>query len=107
MGTIVLHIDSPCGLSGVSPASGSYAGGGSVTVTGAGFANGATVAFGGVNATGVTVVNSTTITATTPAHVSGAVEVTVTNPNQTSSTLPNAFTFTGGPKRPRSQLTSQ
>jgi hypothetical protein len=45
-------------------------------------------------ATNVVVVNSTTITATTPAHVAGVVAVVVTNPDGKSSSLPGAFTFT-------------
>ena len=39
-----------------------------VTITGTGFLAGATVKLGGTAATGVSVVNSTSITATTPAH---------------------------------------
>src|SRR5262249_40879419 len=50
---------------------GSPAGGTSVTITGTGFVTGATVKFGGTAATSVTVVNATTITATTPAHAAG------------------------------------
>jgi hypothetical protein len=106
-GTIMLHIDSPCGISGVNPSSGPFVGGTNVTISGAGFNSGATVAFGGVNATAVNVVNSTTITATTAAHAGGAVDVTVTNPSQPPATLPNGFMFTGGPKRIRGQITSQ
>ena len=55
-------------MTGVSPASGTAAGGTAVTITGTGFLAGATVSLGGTPATGVTVVNSTSITATTPAH---------------------------------------
>ena len=54
-------------VSSVSPNSGPTAGGTAVTITGTNFAAGATVTFGGTAATNVTVVNSTTITATTPA----------------------------------------
>ena len=49
-----------------------------MTITGTNFAAGATVTFGGTAATNVVVVNSTTITATTPAGSAGAVTVTVT-----------------------------
>ena len=62
-------------------------GGTAVTVTGTGFLAGATVTFGGTAATNVTVVNSTTITATTPAHTAGAVNVVVTNTDGQSGTL--------------------
>ncbi len=53
-----------------------------MTITGTNFVAGATVTFGATAATNVTVVNSTTITATTPAGSAGAVTVTVTNPGR-------------------------
>ena len=65
---------------------GPVAGGTAVTITGTNFASGATVTFGGTAATSVIVTNSTTITATTPAHAAGAVAVTVTNSNGLSGT---------------------
>ena len=49
----------------------------------------------------------TTITASTAAHIADIVDVTVTNPDQTTATLPKAFTFIGPPKRVRGQITSQ
>jgi IPT/TIG domain len=106
-GTIVLHINSPCGITGVIPASGPSTGGTGVTVIGAGFADGAAVSFGGVNATAANVASSTMMTATTGAHAPGAVDVTVTNADQTTATLPNGFTFIGPPKRVGGQITSQ
>ena len=60
-------------VSSVSPNSGAVAGGTAVTITGTNFAAGATVTFGATAATNVVVVNSTTITATTPAGTAGAV----------------------------------
>ena len=54
----------------------------------------ASVTFGGAAATNVTVVDSTTITATTPAHLPGSVSVTVTNPDGQSGTLANGFAYT-------------
>jgi hypothetical protein len=80
-------------VSGVSPTSGPTAGGTSVTISGTGFAAGATVTFGGTNATGVVVNNSTTITATTPAHAAGAVDVVVTNSGGQSGSKLSAFTY--------------
>jgi hypothetical protein len=67
-------------VSGITPNSGTTAGGTAVTITGAAFAAPATVTLGGTAATGVNVVNSTTLTATTPAHAAGAVNVVVTVP---------------------------
>mgnify|MGYP003694103587 CR=1 FL=1 len=64
-------------VSSVAPTSGPIAGGTAITITGTNFVSGATVSVGGTAATGVTVVNSTTMTATTPAHSAGAVSVTV------------------------------
>jgi len=80
-------------LSGISPNNGTTAGGTSVTISGSNFVNGATVQLGGVAATNVVVSNSTTITATTPAHAAGAVNVVVTNPDGQSATLAAGFTY--------------
>jgi len=52
------------------------------------------VTFGGTAATNVSVVSSTQITATTPAHAAGAVNVVVTNTGGPSGTLTNGFTYT-------------
>jgi len=78
----------------ISPTSGTTAGGTPVTITGTGFLPGATVSFGGTSATGVSVANSTTITATTPAHAAGAVNVVVTNTDNQNGTLNNGYTYT-------------
>src|SRR6185369_5024705 len=61
-------------VSGITPNSGTTAGGTAVTINGSNFVSGATVTIGGA-ATNVSVVNSTTINATTPAHAAGAVNV--------------------------------
>ena len=83
-------------MSGVSPNSGVAAGGTAVTITGTNFAAGATVTFGSAAATNVVVVNSTTITATTPAGSAGPVTVMVTVSGQSGS-LSNGFTYVGQP----------
>jgi IPT/TIG domain len=79
-------------LTAVAVPAGSVSGGARVTLTGAGFAAGATVAFDGIAATNVTVINSTTITATTPAHAAGLVDVAVRTVEMTV-TLPQAYTY--------------
>ena len=84
-------------VSAVNPTSGPTAGGTSVTISGTGFGAGATVKFGGTAATGVVVNNSTTITATTPAHAAGPVDVVVTNSNGQSGSKTSAFTYTAPP----------
>jgi len=84
-------------VGGVSPASGPTAGGTSVTISGTGFASGAGVSFGGTAASNVSVVGSTTITAVTPSHASGGVNVVVTNPGGESGTKTNGFTYASAP----------
>ena len=81
-------------VSAITPNSGTANGGTAVTITGTGFLAGATVKLGGTAATGVTVVSSTSITATTPAHAAGAVSVVVTNSDAQTGTLTNGYTYT-------------
>jgi acid phosphatase len=88
----------------ITPNSGTTAGGTAVTIRGTGFVSGATVSFGGVAATNVTVVGSTTITATAPAHAAGAVNVTISNPNSQTGTLTNGFTYTTSSPPPETVL---
>ena len=87
-------------VASVSPTSGTVNGGTAVSISGSNFAAGATVTFGGTTASNINVVNSTSITATTPAHLAGTVNVVVTNTNGQSGTLTGGFTYTssgGGP----------
>jgi hypothetical protein len=81
-------------VTGISPTSGSSNGGTALTITGTGFLAGATVSLGGTAATGITVVSSTKITATAPAHAAGAVNVVVTNTDGQSGTLAGGYTYT-------------
>ena len=85
----------PPSVTQVSPSSGLATGGTSVTITGANFQGGATVTFGGTAATGITFVNATTLTAATPAHAPGVVNVIVTNPDGQAATLAGGFTYNG------------
>jgi hypothetical protein len=81
-------------VTSVSPASGSTAGGTSVTITGTNLTGATAVDFGTTAATGFTVDSETQITATSPAHAAGTVHVTVTTPGGTSATSPaDEFTF--------------
>jgi fibronectin type 3 domain-containing protein len=80
----------------IFPVSGPAAGGTAVTIRGTLFLGGATVTIGGVPATGVVVVNSTTITATTGAHAGATVDVKVTNANNMAGTKRTAFTYLSG-----------
>jgi hypothetical protein len=81
----------------VSPGQGPTAGGTVVTITGTGFVSGATVTFGGTAATPVVFGSATSITATTPAHAAGPVNVVVTNPDLQSGTLAGGFTYVAPP----------
>jgi hypothetical protein len=82
-------------VTAVSPNVGIKAGGTLITVTGTGFASGATVKVDGVLATDVNFVNATTLTAKTPPGSStGAKAVLVTNPDTTSKSLDASFTYT-------------
>ena len=92
-----LYEAAPPSLTGVSPSSGSATGGDAVAITGADFATGAAVTIGGAAATNVTVVNSTTITATTPAGTVGVADVVVTNPDGGNATLSGGYTYTDPP----------
>jgi len=84
----------PPTVTGISPNSGLTAGGTSVTITGTGFAPGATVTFGSAAASNVNVISSTTIAATAPANPVGPVTATVTDFGGLSGSLQNGFTYT-------------
>jgi len=87
------YVSSPPTVTKISPNSGSTNGGTAVTITGTNFISGASVTFGGAAASNVIVVSGTSITATTPAHAAGAVNVVVTD-SSGSGTLTNGFTYT-------------
>jgi hypothetical protein len=88
-----LHITHPPRLPiSVFPNQGTNTGGTPVIIVGQGFLPGATVLIGGTLATDVRFVNTWTLTATTPAHAIGSVDVSVIVNGQTRST-PNAFTY--------------
>jgi hypothetical protein len=80
------------GVDGISPSSGPRAGGTPVTVSGEGFAAGATVKLGGTPLSGVNV-NGSVITGTTPAHASGAASLWVGNTNGERDALWNGFVY--------------
>ena len=81
-------------MTGISPSSGTAAGGDSVTITGSGFTGATAVEFGGVSA--VMQINSDTqITASSPAG-SGTVDITVVTPGGTSANSPaDQFSYQG------------
>lgn len=116
-GTYDVRVTNPSGQSGVrsaaftyvattvtvtdvTPRSGLTTGGTAITITGANFSAGATVHVGGVTASSVTVLGPTTITAVTPPHAAGSVEVRVTNPDGRTGALAGAFTYVSGSPTP-------
>jgi len=83
-------------LTGISRSVGSTAGGLVVQLTGSGLAAGDAVTFGSAPATGVTLLNATTLQATVPPGSAGPVNVTVVH-NGTPATLTNGFTYWPAP----------
>ena len=83
----------PSTVTAVTPLQGSILGGTQITVNGTNLGGATSVMIGGVPATNVVAVSSTTVTAVTPAGSVGAVDVTVSGPNNTA-TAANAFTYT-------------
>ena len=82
-------------VTNVRPGAGPAAGGTRLLITGNGFTPGASVTVGTAAATGLIVVNSTQIIATTPAGTSGDATVTVTNPAGGSANMPSGFRYAG------------
>jgi hypothetical protein len=89
----IVPLGPPVDLASILPVAGSPFGGTPVTLTGTDFVSGATVTFDGVAATTVVFNGPTSLTATTPAHTAGAVDVLVTNPDTQSDTLTLAYTY--------------
>jgi photosystem II stability/assembly factor-like uncharacterized protein len=99
-GAGVFHLEQrgPISLTSINPNSGPTKGGTVVTISGENVLPGATVTIGGSLALNVTVVNATTITASTPPGSAGTANVIVINPGcmgelTCSATLANAFTY--------------
>lgn len=81
----------------VSPSSGPTSGGTPITITGDDFAEGTIVLLGDLPALDVVILTSTAITAITPAHAEGAVDVIVTSPDGESAALAGGYTYTPEP----------
>jgi hypothetical protein len=81
-------------VTGVTPTSGPVAGGTTVTISGTDLTGASAVSFGGTAAASFTVDNAGQITATSPAHANGTVDITVTTVGGTSTTsASDQFTF--------------
>ena len=84
----------PVSVTDLSPYWGPSTGGTTVTITGVNLLGATGVSFGGAPAQSFTVVNADTVTAVTPRHALGVVDVTVTTPSGTSTPSPaSQFAF--------------
>ncbi len=83
----------PPTVSSITPSSGPAGGGTALTITGTGFQSGLRVSLGGTAATSVTVASATRVTATTPSHAAGAVDVVVTNLDNQSATWSSGYSY--------------
>ena len=92
-------------LTAIAPPSGPIAGGSVVTITGTGFAPGATVSLGGTLATDVVVVSPVLARAVIPAHAEGVVDVLFTNDDTQSATLARGFTYVAPPSNTAGTVT--
>ena len=88
------YADAPPTVTGVSPNTGTVAGGDTVTITGTGFATANGVSFGGVASASFTLNTDGSITAVTPAGTAGTVDVTVSAAGGASATgTADQFTY--------------
>ena len=83
----------PLTVSAATPGFGESSGGTEVAISGSAFTDGLTVSFGGVTATAVTVRGDSELTAVTPPHDPGKVDVTVAAPDGQTATLQGGFTY--------------
>ena len=90
--TAAIAIQSGSTLTAINPTSGTASGGTGFTLTGTGLTGATSVTFDGVVATSVNVVNSTTVTGVTPAHVAGAVDIVINTPAG-GATIANGYTY--------------
>jgi hypothetical protein len=115
LGTVDVTVTDPAGTSSISPAdhftyanqavinevspdSGPVAGGGTVTIGGAGFTGATSVLFGTVPAASYTVDSDTAITAVVPAGTNGVVDIQVRTPfSTTPATALDQYTYVGPP----------
>lgn len=81
----------------VRPVLGSTAGGTALTIVGTGFEPGAKVVVGGERARQVKVLDSTRITAVSPAHEEGVVDIVVRNPGMPAAILVQGYEYLPAP----------
>jgi hypothetical protein len=92
----LVRIEQPApSLTNVLPDGGPTGGGTPVTLSGANLLSGAVVTFGGAEAGTTTFVSSGNLTAVSPRHDAGLVDISVLNPDGQRATFPGAFTYWG------------
>ena len=84
-------------ITSISPSTDNPAGGTPITITGSDFLTGATVNIGTNPCSNIVIVSPTRITCTTPAGTVGVVDITVTNTDGQTITLPSSFTYQDAP----------
>ena len=77
----------------VLPATGSSAGGTLITITGKGFASGASIVVGGTVCLNIKWASETSLSCETGAHAPGTVDLTVSNSPTSSATVSGGFTY--------------
>jgi len=87
-----ISVQSGSTLTAVNMNSGPASGGTGITLTGTGLTGTTLVTFSGIEATSVNVVNSTTVTAVTPAHAAGIVDIAIDTPAG-GATLANGYEY--------------
>ncbi len=90
-------------VTSIRPTSGTPAGGRPITIEGSGFEAGVSLHFGAQSATTVVVESPTMISAMTPSHMPGPVDVIVTNINGAAGLLPGGYDFLDPQVSPRRQ----
>ncbi|HET9597964.1 MAG TPA: IPT/TIG domain-containing protein, partial [Anaeromyxobacteraceae bacterium] len=87
----------PLDLRGETPEQGPASGGNPVDVTGDGFTEGVTVAFGGAVSSSVKVIDAHTLRAIAPPHAPGRVGMDVTRPDGKSFHRPDCYEYIAAP----------
>jgi len=87
-------------ITSIQPINGPSSGGTKVVIGGTGFSSVSHATFGGVSAGTIAVDNDRQITATTPAHSEGKVDVDVATSSGQKDSLPGAFTYQGSTVAP-------
>ncbi len=92
-GTISITIQQPFSITAIDPIFGPIEGNTFVTITGVGFDAGTTFKLDGLPVTGLTFINTTTMTGRTPAHAAGTVDLTGLRSTGETASLLQSYTY--------------